>query len=813
MVRVVAVAWAVGIFVGDGLRLGWRAGLCLAAAALLLRLWSLWRRRAVGWSAVCLAVAGGVLAEVPRPEVPVGLVGSRLIVVGRVVAPPSCMSVKCALLVDVERIEVGGLAKAVRARVRLQLHGPPLESLLPGDAVRVPVRLHPPRGFANPGAPDAVRRAAMLGVVATGGVHDPAALVRLCDVRPTATPTATIERMLLALREAALVEVEATLPAPDAGLVGALSFGSRGGVGDEEEERWRHAGVSHVLSVSGLHLSLVTLLVFGGLTWLLLRIPRVGQRQPAARWAAPWAFAVGLGYTVLTGAEVATVRAMIVAGVFLGAVVVGRRGRLLDALFAAVLAILVVSPLALFDPSFQLSVAACLGMAGLAVRPDPAAWPAPRPQHRLLQWLGSVTRASLAALAATAPITAWHFSELQPGGLVSNLVMVPLAELVVVPLGLFGGLSSLVWRGLGRPLLLVAGFAARQCAALVAWFSWLPSLRVPAPTLLECALYYALLLTAVARRRRWALVLLATLVAAVGGRAASAYLGTALEVTFVDVGQGDAAVLVLPGRKVVVIDGGGSFDPSFDPGRQVLAPLLWRRGIRRIDLLVLSHPHPDHANGLAFLVENFAVGAIWTNGAATSQPGTVRLLEAARQRGVPVGFPQALQLGGASFRIHGPRDWTGGLGLDAALGENDNSLVLEVAYGGRRLLLSGDVEAAAEARLGQIGHVDVLKVPHHGSKTSSTAAWLATLRPQIAVISVGAANQWGFPHAPVLARYAAIGSKVYRTDTDGAVTVSLSAGGRITVDTMVDATVDTTVGTTARLDVEPSASARSETAP
>ncbi len=774
MLRAVAIAWAAGIFVGDVWHWSWPLALGVAGLALVVRVWSVWRGRYVGWSAVCLAVAGGSLAGALRPLAPEGLIEKeRAVLVGRVAAPPLSIAGRVGLLVDVDSIELGGMVRAARARVHLSLHGPPQEQLLPGDVVRVPVRLHAPRGFANPGAPDAVRRAAMLGVVAGGGVHDAAALVRLADAVPSPTP----ERALLALRQSALSAINAAVPEPERGLVAALAFGERAGVGEAEEERWRRAGVSHVLSVSGLHLSLVTLAVFGGLTWLLLRIPRFGRRQPAARWAAPASLLVGLAYTILTGAEVATVRAMLVAGVFLGAILVGRRARLLDALFAAVLSILVVSPLSLFDPSFQLSVAACLGMALLATRATPA-----EPGLWLWRWLRGLLRASVAALAATLPITAWHFSELQPGGLLSNVVVVPLAELVVVPVGLAGGLSSVPWPALGRPLLLLAGFAAQLCGQLVGWFSWLPSLRVPAPTLIECALYYALLLMMHARRWRWAALLAAVLSAAVAGRVAAAWLSTTVEATFVDIGQGDAAILMLPGRKVVIVDGGGSFDPSFDPGRQVLAPLLWRRGVHHIDLLILSHPHPDHANGLGFLVENFSVGEVWTNGQETRQPGTVRLLAAAARRGIPVRFPHPLGLGGAHFFVHGPRSH-GQLGLDPDRGENDNSLVIEVAYGGRRMLLSGDVEARAEAAFPDIGRIDVLKVPHHGSRTSSTTAWLAALRPSVAVISVGLHNQWGFPHATVLARYQALGTTVYRTDTDGAVTVSLRADGTIGVET------------------------------
>ena len=227
---------------------------------------------------------------------------------------------------------------------------------------------------------------------------------------------------------------------------------------------------------------------------------------------------------------------------------------------------------------------------------------------------------------------------------------------------------------------------------------------------------------------------------------------------------------------MVVIDGGGSFDPAFDPGEQVLAPFLWRQGIRHIDLIVLSHPHPDHANGLGFLVENFAVGEVWTNGQPTTQPGTVRLLAAAAQRGVPVRLPRPLELAGVRLV-----PLTGMSGADPAASENDNSLVLALEYAGRRLLFAGDLEADGEAALLATGglRADVLKVPHHGSRTSSTEPFVAAVHPSLAVISVGERNRWGFPNPAVVARYLAAGARVLRTDTDGAVAVSLSADGKL----------------------------------
>ena len=488
---------------------------------------------------------------------------------------------------------------------------------------------------------------------------------------------------------------------------------------------------------------------------------------------------------MLTGAAVATVRSCIVAFVWLGAVALRRRATSAQALAVAALAILCASPLELFDPSFQLSFAAAAGTSLLARRWSPAGAGGPLPL-RLGRWTARLAAASAAAILATAPIGAWHFAQFAPAGVASNLVVVPLAELGVVPVGLTGCIAATLRVPGGGLLLDVAGWLSTVMARFVEWFARVaPAWRVPAPTVAEMVVWYvALAAIAVAgwRARRVVTACVVLLGLSAGWRIWSRATSQSVTATFLDVGQGDACVVELPRGRVMVVDGGGSFDPGFDPGQQVIAPFLWRRGIRRIDLLVLSHPHPDHANGLPFLVDNFAVGALWTNGQETTQPGTVALLAAAARRGVPVVAPRAIDLGGARIEPLAPLDDTGRLDVDPARGENDNSLVVAAAWRGRRILFAGDLEAEGEAALvasANLVAADVVKVPHHGSKTSSTAAFVAAAHPAMAVISVGEHNRWGFPNPGVTLRWRNAGARIWRTDRDGGVTVTIDGRGRV----------------------------------
>jgi competence protein ComEC len=394
-----------------------------------------------------------------------------------------------------------------------------------------------------------------------------------------------------------------------------------------------------------------------------------------------------------------------------------------------------------------------------------------------VRWLISMLLLSSATLVATLPITLWHFSRLAPCGLIANLAAVPLAEVWVLPVGLAG---TMLGSFLGDALLWLAAIGAQMLADLVRFFAALvPEVHLLQPSPVAIAGFY-LMLWAIWRARRQ-LALSAALVTCVAlGFDARPLDG--VRVTFLDVGQGDATVLEIPspaGRRVVVIDGGGAFDPEFDPGKTVLAPFLWRRGISRIDLMVLTHPHPDHANGLPSLAERFEVGRIWQNGAETHQPGALRLAEVAMRRGIPLELPSSTQVGDVTLTPLGPLDGEGALSIDPTLDENDQSIVLRVDFAGVRLLFAGDAQAEEEERLvakwGATLHADVLKVPHHGSKTSSTPLFAQAVHPTLAVAQLGEHNRWGFPHPEVVARY----PQLLRTDRDGAVTLHVDRAGNL----------------------------------
>jgi competence protein ComEC len=256
-----------------------------------------------------------------------------------------------------------------------------------------------------------------------------------------------------------------------------------------------------------------------------------------------------------------------------------------------------------------------------------------------------------------------------------------------------------------------------------------------------------------------------------------------LLVSFPDVGQGDCALIQIPGGKTILIDGGGTRDNRFDIGRRILAPYLWNKGIRRLDLVVLSHPHPDHMNGLVAILKKFEVDSVWESGLDTDLPGYDEFRAVMHDRKIPHRPVSAdeppMMLGQAMISVLHPRRGFDTHGRQAYSAENNRSLVVQIRSEGKALLFTGDIGIEVERNIMksmQGLRADLIKVPHHGSKSSSSEDFVSQTRPAVAVMTVGRGNQYHHPSNEVLARYEKIGALICRTDRDGAVTIALNKG-------------------------------------
>jgi competence protein ComEC len=766
-----------------------------AAIAVLTFLRPLRRRqadaRAVALGAALLAAAAGhwqvdrILHPMLPPDHVRWFVGDRVVLRGSIAERPTRRPARTRLVIEAGAVRRGAEWQPAQGRVLVTLRAA-TQPWQRGDGVEAVVELRRPRNFGNPGEFDFEAYLARRGIQVTALAPDDRAWPRA----PAAAGWASgLERW----RDAVTRTIEATLDPTAAAIVASLLVGDAIALAPEVRDRYARAGVSHVLSISGLHVGLVAGAAYALLRWLLARSERLLLHANVPKLAMAASLAPLVLYAAIAGDNVATIRAEIMGVLVVGAVLLDRPRDWLAPLAAAALAISACWPGALFEISFQLSFGAVLAivLGGGRVTAWWSAWEDAHlvrlrgPHWRWVRWLVLSQGVTLCALLGTAPLTAWHFNQVSLIAPLANPLVVPLLGLVCVGVGLLGTALVPVTPGVATWLFTGAGLAARAADALVRLCAAVPgaSVWVVTPSLLELLLFYGALTALLIRRRAGRRAVLALCVAGLALDAAYwAAPRRALEITFVSVGQGDCAVVEFPGSAVMVVDGGG-LSGGFDVGRQVVAPFLWRRKIARLDLLALSHADFDHFGGLTFLAEAFGPGAFWWNGVPGNGARFAALGRALRDAEVPAqvvsdGFGRII--GGVEVRALHPR-------AGAAGSDNDRSLTLQLRYGPTTVLLPGDLEADGERALvaahGGALRSTVLKVPHHGSRTSSSALLLDAVAPRIAVISAGADNRFGFPHPAVLDAYRRRGTSVFRTDSDGAVTLRIAADGAVTVTT------------------------------
>jgi competence protein ComEC len=769
------LALAAGIAVGLMRPVPPRGGPFLLPAAALGALWALWLcttpRRVAHPGALLLALmvgAGVLLGAATRTGAERSCVRwvpeeRAVAVYGRVTA---WTGPGLRLTLDSVRVDGVTLPCAVEVAARwpglTEPEHPPTGRRLEGDA----------RWWSPPGAGAGILRRPGALVVDRGELAGQAGTASLAG----------------RLRQGARLRVDRFFGA-QAPLAASLLLAQRDALDPQVRDRFARAGLSHLLAISGLHVGLVC-----GIFLLVGSLLRLGRRGSAVMAAAGT-----VAYVLVLGAPHSAARAALQIVLLLAASMIQRPARPESMVAAAALILLAVEPGALLSPGFQLSFAGVVGL--LALRP---------PILRLLtgggadgagsgggggkgaaarRWLADSVATSVAATVATAPIVAWHFGQVAPVGILANLVAIPLLSLALPALALTLVAGS-VWPAAGMFLAPPGALALRLLDRVAALATTVPGATVSMHGATALMLTIALAAGYVLSRRlgrvrpliraaAWAAV--AALVLAV---APLRFAGDHLEIHVIDVGQGDAIALRTPAGRWLLVDAGMA-GRGYNMGERRVVPYLARRGARRVEGLVLSHPHADHMGGTTAVLATLRPR--WIGDPVSPAPSRqyLDLLEGARASGTRwVGLRQGhtLAIDGITVEFLHP-ETLGEIETDL----NDLSVVMRVGYGEFTAILTGDATALVEERLvrryGAGLKADVLKVGHHGSTTSSTPGFLEATAPPLALVSSGQGNRYGHPHGAVLDRLESSGARVLRTDRHGTITVRVAPGGAFGVET------------------------------
>jgi competence protein ComEC len=557
-----------------------------------------------------------------------------------------------------------------------------------------------------------------------------------------------------------------------AGIIKALTIGDTTGLGEETKKLFLHTGTSHILAISGSNIGIVTAFFFFISRFLIRRIRVLRLRGDDTRYAAlatiPFAFA----FMLIAGSSIPTVRATIMITVYMLSLYFGRGRDLFNTVALSALIILLIYPHSLFTPSFQLTFASVVFIILFTQR----IFPLIKTDNRLLKWFLLSMGMTISATIGTLPVVLYHFYGVNFFAVLHNLVAVPLMCIIAMPLSLLG--VVLPW---GEYLLRLAGEVLSATVSILTTLNWGYIYPMVRPNLFEIILYFIFILILLNMRKKIAFTIMVLIILPV----ASGYtyymyherFKNNLRVNFIDVGNGDAMLVEAPGGMRMLIDGGGFQASDFDVGKSILTPILLSKKILTLDYVINTHPHGDHLGGLPTIIRDFTVNNFSTGTYFISREKFVDVMKLLKEKRIPLTTwkrgDTLLLKNSIEIMVLNPGPETGTDDL------NNASLVFKMVHDNFSILFAGDIGTDVEEKLilsRKNLRADVLKIPHHGSRHSSSHEFLAAVQPKIAVLSVGK-GILGIPSHEALKRYDAFSIPVLRTDRDGMIQLLASKNG------------------------------------
>jgi competence protein ComEC len=730
----------------------------------------------------------------------------KLILEGIICENPDLSPDRTELIVSASRLIGDDADTRIEGLILLNVDG--RQEFKYGDAIRFRTRLKVPHNFQNPGGFDYVKYLKYKGVMVRGFIKDPAGIVILRENQGNIFKL-HLERFRASLKKFIMENSSS----PEGEIIQAMIIGDQKEIPKDVMENFNKTGTTHIIAISGFNIGIIAFLSFAIIRLIMKSSPYLLLRFNIAKVSTVFAIVPVIIYTFIAGMGISVVRAAVMALTFMVAIIFGKDRDLYNSLFLAALIILVVSPPSLFDVSFQLSFMAVWAILFVTPRlsmmiPDVQSEEMSRYKIWATKIYKNITMfviVSLSATLGTLPLIVFYFNRVSTVVLLSNLFIVPVMGIIAIPVCTAIIIAAPLSHGLALVFLHISSLLVKASMSMVDFFASFPgsSFFLGTPTFLEISAYYLFLIVVVKLIDAWKKndnnivekrSFLDRYRLAVAAAALAFFFvidafylyvkdrGSGnLVVTAIDVGQGSSALLRLPEGKKILVDGGGMYDNNFDIGKYVLAPFLWHERIRHIDIVVLTHPHPDHLNGLIYVLSNFSVNEVWTNGETAEGDTYKDFMRIVNEKNITQRLMSEsagdIRIGNVTISILNPM---GTIELKDVLPRrfdktNNDAIVMKVAMGNVSVLLPADISEPTEMRIIDAQkdiRSQVMFAPHHGGFTSSNVPFLNRVQPEIAVISCGRDNVYNDPHPDVLERYYRRGTRVLRTDINGAINIT-----------------------------------------